>query len=166
MTVAITAGGLYIDTFIRQLKQQAWTGTGGLDHTLATWKVALFSDSLTPNFSAASPSFSTTNEVTGTNWPTGGILLSAAAAGGTSVVPTLAEGTTGSVRYDWTNDLSVASTTLSNAMAAIIYADPITAPYADPMIVLMDFVTAASTSNGTFGISPAATGIYEIDGTP
>lgn len=164
--MAVTAGGLYIDTFVRQLKQQSWTGTGGLDHTLATWKVALFSDSLTPNFSATSPSFSTTNEVSGTGWASGGVLLSAAAAGGTSVVPTLAEGTTGSVRYDWTNDLSVASTTLTNAMCAIIYADPITAPYADPLIVLMDFVTAASTSNGTFGISPAATGIYEIDGTP
>lgn len=164
--MTITTSGLYIDTFLRQLRQQAWTGTGGLDHTLATWKVALYSDSLTPNFSAVSPSYSSTNEVTGTNWAAGGILLSAAAAGGTSVVPTLAEGTTGSIRYDWTNDLSVAATTLSNAMGAIIYADPITAPYTDPLIVLMDFVTAASTNNGVFGLAPAATGIYEIDGTP
>ncbi|MEU4558532.1 hypothetical protein AB0F72_09080 [Actinoplanes sp. NPDC023936] len=164
--MAITASGLYVDTFVRQLRQQAWTGTGGLDHTLATWKVALYSDSLTPNFSATSPSYSATNEVTGTNWPAGGVLLSAAAAGGTSVVPTLAEGTTGSVRYDWTNDLVVAGVTLTGAMAMQLYADPITAPYADPLIALFDFITAVSPNNGNLSVVPQATGLYELDVTP
>lgn len=165
--MAITASGLYVDTYVRQLKQQAWTGTGGLDHTLATWKIALHSNALSPNFSVASPAWSTTAEVTGgAAWPTGGVLLSVAATGSTSVVPTLAEGTAGSLRYDWTNDLSVANTTLTNVRAAIIYADPITAPYADPMIVLINFVSDYSTVAGVFGIAPAATGIFEIDLTP
>ena len=164
--MAITVSGLYVDTYVRQLKQQAWTGTGGLDHTLATWKIALYNNTLTPNFSATSPSYSATNEVTGTGWAAAGVLLSAAAAGSTSVVPTLAEGTTGSIRYDWTNDLAVSGTTLTGVRGAIIYADPITAPYADPLLVLMNFGSDYATVNGVFGIAPAATGVFELDITP
>jgi len=161
--MAITVHGIYVDTYVRQLKQQTWTGTGGLDHTLATWKWALYTDSLTPNFSATSPSYSATNEVSGTGWAAGGVLLSVAAAGGTSVVPLLAEGTAGSIRYDWTNDMAVAGTTLTNAKGGILYADPITAPYADPLVYLCNFGANYSTVNGVFGISPSATGFFEID---
>jgi hypothetical protein len=164
--VAITVSGLYVDIYVRQLKQQAWTGTGGLDHTLATWKIYLLNNSATPNFSTASQAYSATNEVNGTGWAAGGVLLSAAAAGATSVVPTLAEGTAGAIRYDHTNDVSVASTTLTNARAAVIYADNITAPTADPLVVLINFGADYSTVAGTLGIQWSATGIFELDVTP
>lgn len=164
--MAITVSGLYVDTYVLQLKQTAWTGTGGLNHTLATWKLALYNNTLTPNFSTAAQGYSATNEVTGTGWAAGGVLLSAAAAGSTSAVPTLAEGTAGAVRYDHTNDLSVASTTLTGVRACIIYADPISAPTAKPLIVLVNFTQDYATSAGTFAIQWAATGIFEIDVTP
>jgi hypothetical protein len=171
--MAFTASGLYVTTLLEAMKETAITGTGGLDYRLATGKIALHSNSLTQgtapiNYSAASPNWANTNEVSGTGWAAGGVLLSAAAAGGTSVVPTLAEGTTGSIRYDHTNDISVATTTLSNVRGCIIYLDSITAPAAlvDAMIVAVTFGADYSTTAGTFAITWSATGIFEIDVTP
>lgn len=163
--MAITVSGLYVDTFKDWLTNVTQTGTGGLNLTLATWKIALYNNSLTPNFSTVDANYSATNEVSGTGWAAGGVLLSAAAAGGTSTVPTLAEGTTGSIRYDM-GDVSVATTTLTNAQGCLIYADPITAPVADPSIVLVNFGSAYSTVAGTFGIQWSATGVFELDLTP
>lgn len=162
--MAITVSGLYIPTFREILRGTAQTG-GQVDLRLATYKIALYNNTLTPNFSTDA-SYSATNEVSGTGWAAGGVLLSAAAAGATSVTPTLAEGTTGALRYDHTNDVSVATTTLTNARACIIYADPVTAPVADMLIVLVNFAADFSTVAGTFAITWAATGIFEIDITP
>jgi hypothetical protein len=154
------------------LKGTSLTG-GAINLTLATYKIALgsasMSDGVAPvNFSAATVVWANTNEVSGTGWATGGVLLSAAAAGATSVVPTLAEGTTGSLRYDHTNDVSVSGTTLTGIFGCIIYADPVTAPadMVDAMIVAVCFGASYSTSAGIFGIQWAATGIAEIDLTP
>lgn len=170
--MAPTKSGLYVHTFQEALKATAMTG-GNLNLTLATYKIALFSSSTTDgaspvNFSTATSGWVNTNESTGTGWSTGGVLLSAAASGGTSVVPTLAEGTAGSLRYDHTNDVSVASTTVSNFQGCIIYADPISSPadLAKAMIVAVTFSSAFSTVSGTLGIQWAATGIFEIDLTP
>jgi hypothetical protein len=171
--MAFSNSGLYLVTLMEAMKETAITGTGGLDYRLATGKIALHSNTLTQgtapiNYSAASPNWANTNEVSGTGWAAGGVLLSAAAAGATSTVPTLAEGTAGSVRYDHTNDVSVASTTLANVRGCIIYLDSITAPAAlvDAMIVAVTFGADFSTTNGTFGIQWAATGIFELDITP
>lgn len=171
--MAFTNSGLYLTPIIEMLKDTAVTGTGGGDYRLATAKIALHSNSLTQgtapiNYSAATATWANTNEVSGTGWAAGGVLLSAAAAGATSVVPTLAEGTTGSVRYDHTNDVSVAGTTLVNARGCIIYLDSITAPSAliDAMIVAVTFGADYSTTAGTFAITWSATGIFEIDVTP
>ena len=117
--------------------------------------------SATPNFSS-DVSWSSTNEVSGTGWASGGIALSAAAAGGTSTVPTNTASPTGSYMYDM-GDISVASTTLTNARAARIYADALAA---DNLIVLIDFDADYSTVNGTFGIQWASTGVYAFDLTP
>lgn len=171
--MAFTASGIYVVTVQEAMKETAITGTGGLDFRLATAKIALHSNSLTQgtapiNYSAASPNWANTNEVSGTGWAAGGVLLSAAAAGATSTVPTLAEGTAGSVRYDHTNDVSVAATTLVNARGCIIYLDSITAPAAlvDAMLVAVTFGADYSTTAGTFAITWSATGIFEIDITP
>lgn len=170
--MAFTKSGLYLHTFHEVLVGTSLTG-GPLNLTLATYKLALVSSAATDgsspvNFSTTDSHWVNTNEVSGTGWATGGILLSALAAGGTSAVPTFAEGTTGSLRYAHTNNASVATTTLTNAAGCIIYADPITAPadMVDAMIVEVNFGGAYSTVAGTFAITWAATGIFEIDLTP
>lgn len=170
--MAYTKSGLYVHTFQELFKATAMTG-GQLNLTLATYKLSLLgspTDGASPvNFSTATSGWVNTNEVTGTGWSTGGVLLSALATGSTSAVPTVAEGTAGSLRYDHTNDASVASTTLTGVNGCIIYADPITAPadLAKAMIVSVFFSGGPyATSAGTFAITWSATGIFEWDMTP
>lgn len=163
--MAVTVSGLYLDTHKDWLTNVAQTGTGGLSYLLATNKIALYNNSLTPNFSATDAAYSSSNEVNGTGWAAGGVLLSAAAAGATSTAPTFAEGTTGSLRWDM-GDVAVAGTTLTNARCCQIYADAITAPVADPLIILVNFGADYSTISGTFGIQWSATGVMELDLTP
>jgi hypothetical protein len=173
--MAWTKSGLYVHTFQEILRGTSLTG-GQFDWRLATYKIALHNSSNTDgsspiNFSTATPSWVNTNEVSGTGWAAGGITLSTAASGGGSVTPTLAEGTTGSIRYNWTSALSVASTTLNSGggpFGCIIYADPVTSPsdMADAMIVAICFAASYPTNNGTFGITPSGTGLVEIDITP
>jgi len=163
--MAVTVSGLFVDTYLRQLKQQSWTGTGGLDHTLTTIKIALLSNSATPNFSTTSPAWSSTNEVSGTGWASGGVALSAAASGATSTAPTVTESPTGSIMWDM-GDVAVSGTTLTNARACQFYFDAITAPYADPLAVLVNFGADYSTVAGVFGITWAATGVFALDVTP
>jgi len=155
--MAITVSGLYVANMIDVFDATQLA----IDLSLTTHKIALISDAATPNFST-DVSWSNTNEVSGTGWATGGIALSAAAAGGTSTAPTNTESPTGTQMYDM-GDISVASTTLTNAKAARIYADALAG---DNLIVLINFGANYSTVNGTFGIQWAATGVVAIDWTP
>lgn len=170
--MAYTKSGLYLHTIGALFLGTSVTG-GPISFTATTPKLSLLSSSTTDgaspvNFSTADSHWVNTNEVTGTGWASGGIALSALAAGGTSASPTFAEGTAGSLRYDHTNDASVAGTTLTNVQGCIIYYDAATAPadLADAMMVSVCFGSAYSTVSGTFAITWAATGIFEIDLTP
>jgi len=167
-----TKSGWYLQPLKDVLIQTAYTG-GNINLTLATYKICLATNTGTDG--SAPLNFSTTTakygdigalEVSGTGWASGGVLLSAAAAGSTSVVPTFAEGTTGSLRWNWTNPLSVASTTLANVYGCWIYADPVSAPNVKPLLIYINFGSLYSTTNGTFGITPSGTGLSEIDVTP
>lgn len=149
--MAVTASGLYVATFADILD----TTQLAIDLDLETHKLALFSNSITPNFTtdtayAVAPY--NANEVTGTNW----------AAGGPALTGTTVTGTSGTVVFDAT-DVSVASTTLSAARAALIYADALAGNNA---ILLVDFTADYSTTNGTFAITWAAGGIFIMDLTP
>jgi hypothetical protein len=155
--VTINFSGLYVTNFINVFGSTQLA----IDLSLTTHRFALLSNVATPNFST-DVSFNTTNEVFGTGWPTGGVLLSAAAAGGTSVAPTTTESPTGSMMYDM-NDVAVANTTLTAAHAVRIYADALAG---DNLIVLVNFGADFSTSNGTFGIQWAVAGVAAIDVTP
>lgn len=159
--MAITASGYYLLSFIDELD----VTNIGLDLTLATHKMALVNDTHTPNFDTHDQFADLTNEVSGTGWAAGGELLSGLAAGGTSLAPTLTISPAGTMMWDM-NDVSKSGTTLTSAMAAVIYADALTTPVADPLIILIDFVSAASTSAGTFGIQWAAAGVGTVDWTP
>lgn len=160
--MAVTASGLFVTTWIDILDNTQLA----IDLSLATHKLALFNNSITPNFStdtAYGVAPYNANEVTTTTfWPSGGVALSAISAGATSAAPTLTESPTGTIKYDM-NDVSVASTTLTNAQCALLYADALAGNNA---ILLVNFVTAASTSNGTFGITWAAGGVTTLDITP
>jgi hypothetical protein len=158
--LAITASGIYVQNFVDELD----VTNVGLDLTLTTHRVALLNNSATPNFDT-DVTWNSTNEVTGTGWASGGILLSAAAAGATSTAPTVTISPAGSLMWDM-NDIAVASTTITNARALRIYADALTSPTADALLILINFGADYSTVNGTFGVQISALGMTAIDLTP
>jgi hypothetical protein len=161
--MAVTVSGLYYPTWSKAIG--AATAIV-LNMTLTTHKIALFTNTITPNFDtdtayAAAP-YNANEVTTATYWPAGGPALSAAAVGQTSTAPTMSTSPAGTLMYDM-GDVSVAQTTLVNARCALLYADALAAKNA---IVLVNFGGDYSTSNGIFGIQWAATGVFTIDLTP
>ena len=150
--MAVTASGLFVTTWIDVLD----TTQLALDLDLETHKIALFSDTITPNFStdtAYGVAPYNANEVSGTGWAAGGVALTGTA---------LTNDPAGTIKWDAT-DVSETGTTLTDAMAGLIYADALAGNNA---ILLVDFVTAVSTVAGTLTITWAAGGIFTIDLTP
>lgn len=150
--MAITASGLFgltlekffIDTLGLSLESETAT------------KAMLVTDSLTPNFDTHDFRNDVESaEVSGTGYTAGGVVL-------TSTEITLSSGV---LTYD-TADPSWSSSTISNAMAAVIYFARGGASTADDLWLLSDFVTAASTTNGTFLVQVAAGGWATLDYTP
>jgi hypothetical protein len=158
--VAVTASGLYVQNFVDELDAT----NVGLDLSVSTHRLSLLASAATPNFDT-DVTWTNANEVTGSGWATPGILLSAAAAGGTSTAPTVTIGPTGTLKYSM-NDIAVSATTISNARAVRLYADALTTPTADALILLIDFTTDFTTINGTFGIQFPSTGVLALDLTP
>ncbi len=149
--MAVTASGLYVATFVDTLD----TTQLALDLDLETHKGALFDNSITPNFTtdtAYGVSPYNAGEVTGTNWASGGVALT-----GTTLT-----GSSGAMTFDAT-DVSVASTTITNARAYLLYADALAGNNA---IVLINFGADYSTNNGTFAVTWSGSGIFTIDLTP
>ncbi len=153
--MAVTASGLFVTTFLDVFD----TTQLAIDLDLETHKGALFTDSVSPNFStdtAYGVAPYDANETSGGNWTAGGIALTST---------TFTEAVTGSAVFDGA-DVNVSNTTLTDAMAYLLYADALAG---DNAIVLVDFVTAVSTSSGTFQITwtaPGSGGIFNIDLTP
>lgn len=149
--MAITASGLYVPTFVDVLD----TTQLALDLDLETHKGALFDNTITPNFTtdtAYGVAPYNAGEVTGSNWPSGGVALT-----GTTVT-----GAAGTLTFDGT-DVSVASTTITGARGYLLYADALAGNNA---IVLVNFGADYSTNNGTFAVTWNAAGIFTIDLTP
>lgn len=150
--MAITASGLFGLTL-----EKMQIDTLGLSvESETTIDVAMITDSATPNFDTHDFwNDLEANEVSGTGYSAGGVALT-----GTEV--TITGGTT---VFDAT-DSQWATSTISNAMAAVGYFDRGGATTADELLFLSDFVTAASSSGGTFLISWHSSGIYIVDHTP
>jgi hypothetical protein len=149
--VAVTASGLYVATFVDVLD----TTQLAIDLDLETHKGALFSNTITPNFTtdtAFGVAPYDANEVTGTNW----------AAGGVALTGTTFTGASGTATFDAT-DVSVATTTITNARCYLLYADVLAGNNA---IVLVNFGADYSTVAGTFAITWNASGIFTLDLTP
>ncbi len=153
--MAVTASGLYLTTW-----KSALNGTIVLNLDLETHKLALFNNTITPNFNtdtAYGVAPYNANEVSGTGWAAGGVALTTTTLDITT--------TSGTFVYD-AADVSVASTTLTNARCALIYADALAG---NDAFLLVNFAADFSTVNGTFGIqwaAPASGGVFNIDMTP
>jgi hypothetical protein len=149
--MAVTASGLFVSTFVDVFD----TTQLAIDLDLETHKIALFSNSITPNFDT-NTAYGVTpydaNEVSGTNW----------AAGGVALTGTTFTGASGTATFD-ASDVSVATTTLTSARCGLIYADALAGNNA---IVLVNFGADYSTVAGTFAITWNASGIFTIDLTP
>jgi hypothetical protein len=150
--MAITASGLFGLTLEKQL-----IDTLGLSlESESALKVAMITDSATPDFNAHDFwSDLEANEVSGTGYTANGATLT-----GTELTVS-----SGVLTYDAT-DVAWTSSTISNAMAGVGYFDRGGATTADELMFLSDFVTAASSSSGTFTIQWNASGIFTVDFTP
>jgi hypothetical protein len=170
--MAFTKSGWYTQALLYQLLGTAMTGgTLNMTGNDANNKISLHSSSgndyaveLATGGATSAIAWVSTNEVTGTGWLTGGVTLSTAASGSTSVVTTFAQGGSGPyyLQYSWTNPLAVSGTTLTGVYGSILYSNAITAPVAKPMLLLLCFGAAYSTVSGVFGITPSGSGLSQI----
>ena len=112
-------------------------------------KLALVTDTHTPDFDLDDEYVDLDNEVTGTGWASAQSLAS----------PTWAIDTANNrVELDGT-DVSAASTTLSNIEGVVAYDDTVTG---DKLLCAIDFGSTYSTSTGTLSITWAASGLMYI----
>lgn len=153
--MAITASGLFVLTF----KDLFDNSDLVLDWANDTVKCALFTNTITPSFSADTAYGSApynANEVSGTGYSAGGASLGS---------KTVTESPTGSLMFD-AADTAWTTSTFSSARGALIWDDTVTTPVADPVVCLVNFGADYGVTSGTFTIQWAATGIFAIDLTP
>lgn len=135
-----------------------FTGTISVDLGAASdsLKIALYDTSYAQTVDDSNLVYSSTNEVTGTNWSAGGVALATTALGFATI--------TGGVKFDAV-DVSVASTTISTAaFGCLIYDTTVS----NRGIVAVYFGNASgyTTNNGTFAITWDSSGIFTIDLSP
>lgn len=150
--MAVTVSGLYLPTWLDILD----TTQLAIDLDLETHKIALFSNTITPNFStdtAYGVAPYNANEVSGTGWAAGGVALT---------TTTVTESPTGTLMFD-AADVSQAGCTFTGARCGLIYADALAGNNA---ILLVNFTADYSPTAGTFSIVWQSTGIFALDLTP
>jgi hypothetical protein len=151
--MAVTVSGLFVLTFIDVLD----TTQLAIDLDLETHKLALFTNSITPNFStdtayAVAPYNANELPATG-GYTTGGFVIT---------TTTVTESPAGTIMWD-AADWTQSSTTWTNARAGLAYADVLAGNNA---ICLVDFDADFSTVSGTFTVQWASGGIFNWDVTP
>lgn len=149
--MAISGSGLFVATYTSMLDN---TGLS-IDLTGNTTKAALFTSSITPDFTTdvgygTAPYNS--GEVSGTGYTAGGATLT----GGTVT------GSSGVLTFD-ASDVSWTNSTLSGVRGVLIYDDSQTNKNG---IVLVDLGQDYATSNGTLLIQWHSNGIFQIDLVP
>lgn len=152
--MSITAAGWFGLTLEKFLNVTSLPASGLESETAV--KMLLVNDSYTPDFDAHNFRDDVTNEIAnGGGYTTGGVVL-------TSTEITTA---TGLLTWD-VADPSWTSSTIASAMAGVSYFVRGGASSADELILLSDFVTAVSTTNGTLLVQINAAGLGTIDYTP
>lgn len=151
--MAITASGL---NFITWEKMTIDTAAQSIE--AETHKGLLVTDSYTPNFDTHDFRDDVTNEVPGTgNYTTGGNTI-------TTTVGTIGAPVAGTFKYDF-DDPQWPNSTIVAAMAHIPYFN-VGSAATDQLLLLQDFVTAATTSAGLLLVTIHADGAVNIDFTP
>lgn len=119
-------------------------------------KGALFTNTLTPNFSTDTAYGSapyTSNEITGTGYTAGGASLAG---------KTISESPTGTLMFD-ANDLAWSGATFTSARGLLVYDDTLATKRC---LAMVDFTADYGVTAGTFTVQFASAGIYNIDVTP
>lgn len=147
--MAITASGLYGLSL-----EKMFIDTLGESLEAEDNKMLLVTDTYAPNFDTHDFRNDITNEVTGTGYTAGGKAF-------TTTEVTLSSGT---LTFDH-DDVSWTSSTIANAMAGVEYTN-VGADTTDQLILLLDFVTAVSTTAGTLLVTINASGAFTLDYTP
>lgn len=153
--MAITGSGWYALTVEKFLNATSLP-TNGLESETAV-KGMLVLDTLTPDFDA----HNFRDDAEASEVPNGGGYTT----GGETLTSTELTVASGIVTWD-AADVSWTSSTISNAMAAVLYFARGGASSADELILLSDFVTAVSTTNGTLAVQWHASGIATLDVVP
>ena len=149
--MAITASGLFGLTLEKFLINTA----GASLESETALSAFMITDSATPDFTTMDfRNDLNANEVSGTGYT----------AGGTGLTTTEVTLSGGVLTYDH-DDVSWTSSTITSAMALVGYIEVGTAA-TDPIVYLLDFVTAASSSGGTFLVTINAGGVFTWDYTP
>jgi|TARA_R100001530_G_C4211995_1_gene127675 hypothetical protein len=143
--MSVTASGICFIAYEKMMINSA-----ALSFEVETNKLALVTDSHTPNFDTDA-TWTNTNETAGGSWSAGGIALT-----GTEITTSA-----GTAKFDAT-DMSQATSTVSAAMAGRLYA----AAVSDEELLVVDFIAAVTTVSGTLTITWNASGIYTNDLTP
>lgn len=153
--MAITGSGIFVNNIGASL------GDANLDLDLESEtliKVALFTNSVTPDYNASTANAAygagvwNANEVSGTGYTAGGLVLTT----------TTLTGSGGVLTFD-SADPSWASSTLTGVRGALIYNNGLT-PKSNFMLV--DLTQDYATSNGTFLIQVSASGWAQLDLVP
>jgi len=145
---AFSASGMYVANWIDILDATQLA----IDLSLTTHKWALYTNTLTPNFST-DVSYSATNEITGTNYTATGRTI---AAGGGS--PTVTESPATVIMYDQ-NDMTWPTATFT-ARGGIEYQDALAG---DNLIVAQTYGADITATAGTFTIQFASGGVLTLD---
>jgi len=149
--VAITASGLFQETFL-----DIFDGTDTIiDWVNDTIKVAMFTNTITPNFDVDTAYGSApynANEVSGAGYT----------AGGASLATKTFTAISGGVKAD-ADDTSWAAATITNARGALVWDDTVAG---DKAVCLVNFGADYSVTAGTFTIQWNASGIWTVDLTP
>lgn len=174
--MAWTASGMFTATMSDWLSGTiANTGAGAADLDAASaLKLALYDNSITPNFEAASAAaqygaggvFLTTGDADGTNggggpqifqagqWAQGGVVITGGA---------LTRPGSGVVMFDANDTASGTAATMSFITGGLMYIDALTTPVVDQALLAVYFGgTAFAVTNGTFTVQWAATGVFRL----
>ncbi|MEV8638086.1 hypothetical protein AB0395_41185 [Streptosporangium sp. NPDC051023] len=149
--MALSASGLFVATWTDILD----TTQLAVDFDAENHKIALFTNSITPNFSsdtAYGVSPYNSGESSGAGYTAGGQLLTGTA---------LSESPTGTIK--WAADNMQWTSSTITAKGALIYADALAGNNA---IVLINFGSDFSTVSGTFLITWNSAGVFNLDLVP
>lgn len=148
--MTITASGYYGLTMEKQLID---TSGQSMESETAV-KGLLTTDTYAPNFDTHDFRNDVTDEVTGTGYSSGGQTIT-----GTEI--TLSGGV---LTWDFA-DPAWTSSTISSAMCLVTYFN-VGSSSTDQLLLLLDFVSAVTTSAGTLTVQINASGAMTIDYTP